>query len=101
MSQIKQRLMAAAIVTIGGATMLGAGAARGSHAAERAAAAATTSAVHAPSSTGASVSGDVERYANRERVTPALSNFRGGDTISGGSSSIALILALVLLLVSL
>jgi hypothetical protein len=101
MLHIKQRLVATAIF-IGGATMLGANAApeslaRQSTNVETRADGSATAAANTNTRRGVSI--DVERYANRERVTPALGNFRGGDTIGGGASSIALILAIVLVLV--
>jgi hypothetical protein len=99
---IKQRLVAAAVF-IGGATLLGANAAPESLAGQEFANAETrvdgSASAAADTNTRRGVSIDAERYANRERVTPALGNFCGGDTIGGGASSIALILAIVLVLV--
>jgi hypothetical protein len=42
---------------------------------------------------------DAQRYAERERATPQLANFRGGDTVVIGASAVAVILAIVLILV--
>jgi hypothetical protein len=46
-----------------------------------------------------SIAADAERYANRERTTPNLSKFRGGDTVVISASAIAIALAVVLVLV--
>jgi hypothetical protein len=42
---------------------------------------------------------DAQRYAQRERATPQLAKFRGGDTIVIGASAVAVILAIVLIIV--
>jgi hypothetical protein len=42
---------------------------------------------------------DAQRYAERERATPQLAQFRGGDTIVIGASAVAVILAIVLIIV--
>ena len=42
---------------------------------------------------------DAQRYAERERATPQLANFRGGDTVVIGASAVAVILAIVLIIV--
>ena len=42
---------------------------------------------------------DAERYAQRERATPQLATFRGGDTLVIGASAVAVILAIVLIIV--
>jgi hypothetical protein len=42
---------------------------------------------------------DAQRYAQRERATPQLASFRGGDTVVIGASAVAVILAIVLIIV--
>jgi hypothetical protein len=42
---------------------------------------------------------DAQRYAQRERATPQLATFRGGDTVVIGASAVAVILAIVLIIV--
>ena len=101
MLQIKQRLAAAVIAASALATL-------SSVASAESFAGGNSAIAHALSATQVAADGprrglgsEVERYANRERVTPALGNFRGGDTIVVGASSIALVLAIVLVLVML
>jgi hypothetical protein len=45
------------------------------------------------------VQSDAQRYAQRERATPQLAKFRGGDTVVIGASAVAIILAVVLIIV--
>lgn len=63
------------------------------------AAAQPTSPASAEGARDRSPQSDAERYAQRERATPQLASFRGGDTVVIGASAVAVILAIVLIIV--
>ena len=63
------------------------------------AAAQPASAAHAERAQTRSALSDAQRYAQRERATPQLASFRGGDTVVIGASAVAVILAIVLIIV--
>lgn len=69
------------------------------HAAQAAGSAAVAHHPRKPSARERAFAADAQRYAARERANPKLTEFRGGDTIVIGATTVAVILAVVLILV--
>lgn len=89
--------MVVASIAVGGSALAAPAPANGTPPAI--AAAQPASSAHAERAQTRSAQSDAQRYAQRERATPQLASFRGGDTLVIGASAVAVILAIVLIIV--